>query len=189
MKLLEAVGVAAFTMLICAIAESAFAQNGCILARAFVPFMYTQGCPEGTGHLRPVNVEADCDATTLQTCGVNQFIWDAQTGVSFAPPPGCLPPTVLGPYVAHTCKTDDQPDSCKIGDVTSDSRKDGSGLVGDPVDLTNGSLSLDPIDIDLGHGLRFARHYSITTTLTTEAGKSWTHSLEWKLTRSSPAGC
>jgi YD repeat-containing protein len=54
--------------------------------------------------------------------------------------------------------------------------------------MTTGALSLDPVDVDLGHGLRFARHYASTFTDTTQMGAAWRHSLEWKLQRITLAG-
>jgi hypothetical protein len=106
------------------------------------------------------------------------------------PYPGCFgsnAPTIT--VVADSCGyQDDEPNACKVGATTSDGRRDGSGLVGDPVDLTNGALSIDPLDVDLGHGLRFARHYASNGTLTTPIGNKWSHSLDWKLIRNTVSG-
>jgi hypothetical protein len=64
--------------------------------------------------------------------------------------------TFLGPYVYSTCGSNKTfPSAPKMCATT-----DGSGAIGDPVDLTTGALSLDPADVDLGRGLRFLRHYS-----------------------------
>ncbi len=78
------------------------------------------------------------------------------------------------------------PSECKVGVPTSDGSRDGSGQVGDPVDLTTGALSLDPMDADLGRGLRFSRHYASNATQSIAMGKKWSHSLDWKVTRFTP---
>lgn len=92
-----------------------------------------------------------------------------------------------GPFLTNLCGGDKSaPSECKQGRATSDGSRDGSGLVGDPVDLTTGALSLDPVDVDLGLGLRFARHYASNATQLTSMGKKWSHDLEWRVTRTTP---
>ncbi len=130
------------------------------------------------------------------------YIWgfECRTG-NAAGPPGCdssyleyadlavvnacrTPNTVQGPFLFSECGADKaEPNECKVGGGTSDGRRDGSGHVGDPVDLTTGSLSLDPVDVDLGRGLRFARHYASNSAQSAPMGKKWSHSLDWKVTR------
>jgi RHS repeat-associated protein len=141
------------------------------------------GCPPGQGkpalYLKTFTCELDSPSTSLP-----YDEWLSLTGQPI-PEPGCWPyGTAPAPSIANTCEpSKDDPPSCKVGQSTSNARNDGSGLVGDPVDLTTGALSLDPVDVDLGHGLRFARHYSSTSTLQTAMGKSWGHGLDWRLFR------
>jgi hypothetical protein len=68
----------------------------------------------------------------------------------------------IGPVIADSCGLSD--DDPPVGDKSHDARKSDARFVGDPVDLTTAALSLDPVDLDLGHGLRFARHYSSKTS-------------------------
>lgn len=79
-----------------------------------------------------------------------------------------------------------QPDTCSQS-MNSKPQNSSSKLVGDPVDLTNGSLRQTTTDIDLGGGLAFTRHYardlSATGVHEGSLGNNWIHSLEWKLTR------
>jgi len=134
-------------------------------------------CPEGTGILLAWNIGyAYCDPDHPPTSCI---------GAEIPLRDACLPINLsIAPLLTDSCSSvNDEPRECKIGSTTSDARRGGAGLVGDPVDLTNGSLSLDPLDVDLGHGLRFARHYSNRTTAVSAMGKAWSHSLDWKLFR------
>jgi YD repeat-containing protein len=142
------------------------------------------GCEEDEHHPSVHTAAFSCETLASGGGTVTYEEWVAQTGMEI--PPGCWPLGVApGPAVANTCDEDkDQPPSCKTGHRTSDARKNGAGLVGDPVDLTTGSLAFDPVDVDLGRGFRFARHYASNTTRITSMGKSWSHSLDWQLLRS-----
>ena len=59
--------------------------------------------------------------------------------------------------------------------------------VGDPVDVTTGIVEQNDVDIDLGHGLRFSRHYASrggypsNSDTTTSMGHRWQHSLDWSI--------
>jgi RHS repeat-associated protein len=79
-----------------------------------------------------------------------------------------------------------QPDTCSQS-MTSKPQSSASKLLGDPVDLTNGSLRQTTTDIDLGGGLAFTRHYARDLSATGihqgSLGNNWIHSLEWGLTR------
>lgn len=80
-----------------------------------------------------------------------------------------------------------QPAMCTQS-TTSKPQSSPSKLLGDPVDLTNGSLRQTTTDIDLGGGLAFTRHYardlSATGVHQGSLGNNWLHSLAWELTRS-----
>ena len=136
-------------------------------------------CPEGSGYLFTSTIAIySCD-TGAPGCAYPQPSPPLPTSN------GCFPEgVVIAPLVTDSCsKAKDDPRECKIGGNSSDATRGNAGLVGDPVDLTTGALSLDPVDVDLGNGLRFARHYSSKTTFQTTMGKSWSHGLEWKLFR------
>jgi hypothetical protein len=153
------------------------ASGGCIGVFKQGPQGAPMSCPEGSGYLL---------TTTLAS-----YSCDTGVPLSCQPPPpvptssSCSPiGTVIAPLLTDNCsKAKDDPRECKIGGNSSDATRGNAGLVGDPVDLTTGALSLDPVDVDLGNGLRFARHYSSKTTFQTTMGKSWSHGLEWKLFR------
>ena len=78
-----------------------------------------------------------------------------------------------------------QPDTCSQS-TTSKPQSSASKLLGDPVDLTNGSLRQTTTDIDLGGGLVFTRNYARDLSADGihpgQLGNNWIHSLEWKLT-------
>jgi YD repeat-containing protein len=141
-------------------------------------------CSSTTGTLAGgVIANISCDTGALTTNCADGGA--AANGVPL-PYPGCYEPgeTTIGPLVFVACgKNDDDPPACKVDAKSSDLRRSSAGLVGDPVDLRTGALSLDPVDVDLGNGLRFARHYSSKTTVQSAMGKSWAHSLDWKLFR------
>ncbi|MCI0635772.1 MAG: DUF6531 domain-containing protein, partial [Actinobacteria bacterium] len=106
-----------------------------------------------------------------------------------------------GPFMISICFPDAQPkNQCPVssdpggaqgsgighanGSAGQPAIQDPQGFVGDPVDLTSGTLRLAPTDVDLGGGLRFARHYaSATTSAVAPMGRGWRHSLEWRLQR------
>lgn len=166
--------------------------DGCILVRWYGPQWSTSaGCGTEAGRLGADNETFSCDTGLPAGCGPgNGFTpaeFEAQTGVTWGPYPGCHPHILVGPFVAHKC-SDAEPRECKAGVASSDARMNGAGLIGDPVDLATAQLSLDPVDVNLGHGLRFARHYSSGATLQTSMGKSWSHSLDWRLVRATANG-
>jgi len=164
-------------------ARPAHASGGCIYVGSFGPGG-SLDCSPDTGHLsRSIHAIISCD-TGAQTgsCNDGGSVANGIPGQS----PGCYEPgqVTIGPLIANGCgKNHDDPPACKAGGSTSDLRRSNAGLVGDPVDLRTGALSLDPVDVDLGRGLRFARHYSSKTTVQSVLGKSWAHSLDWKLFR------
>lgn len=135
-----------------------------------------------------------------------QWGFDCRTGAQ-AGPPGCdlaiseyapeavacypidAPPPPAGPHFFNGCRAEkSEPSECKVGGATSDGRRDGSGQVGDPVDLTTGALSLDPVDVDLGSGLRFARHYASNASQLGPLGYKWSHSLDWRIVERTTVG-
>ncbi|MFO0691379.1 MAG: RHS repeat-associated core domain-containing protein [Myxococcota bacterium] len=101
--------------------------------------------------------------------------------------------TVIGPEPLNGCGGDlSAPVDCS----SSDGRKDKPGCIGDPVNLRTGALSIDPVDLDLGGLLRFARHYSsdalvfappASETLP-NVGYKWSHSLYWNVVRTVASG-
>jgi hypothetical protein len=106
-----------------------------------------------------------------------------------------------GPFVINLCDPNKVEVVRKDGGTCSDASALGSlpvgaaqevaRLLGEPVDVTTGGVSLTPIDFDLGHGLRFARHYSTETYSavgTDVMGYRWQHSLEWSLQRATSQG-
>ena len=89
---------------------------------------------------------------------------------------GCLPFNP-GTLEGKTC---DPKPQCKTCDGNAPA--DPQNSVGDPVDLTTGYVAQTPVDLDLGHGLRFARHYSSASAGQTGVmGKGWEHSLQWTI--------
>ncbi len=167
-------------------AKPSYASGGCTYV-----FDYGSGvtldpdCPSGTGKLaKHFRGQFSCDtgAPPPPACGDGGAF---ENGIP-DPYPGCYVggTTIIGPVIRDGCGVnDDDPPACTVSDKTHDARKSDVRFVGDPVDLTTAALSLDPVDVDLGHGLRFARHYSSKTTSLSTMGKSWAHSLEWKLFR------
>ena len=158
------------------------ASGGCIYIAKYGPNA-SLDCSSTTGTLAHSITTISCDTGTPPTsCN------DGAAAANGVPLPysGCYEPgeITIGPLVFDACgKNHDDPPACKTGGTTSDGRRSAAGLVGDPVDLRTGALSLDPTDVDLGSGLRFARHYSSKTTVQSTMGKSWAHSLDWKLFR------
>jgi hypothetical protein len=64
--------------------------------------------------------------------------------------PGCYEPwqTTIAPVIVDGCgAAQDDPPACKAGASSNDLRRSNAGLVGDPVDLRTGALSLDPLDV------------------------------------------
>jgi YD repeat-containing protein len=98
-------------------------------------------------------------------------------------------PAKLGPWTLNKCAANQEPNQCKGGPPAPDASAAPSNALGDPVDVTTGALDQTPTDFDLGHGLRFARHYS-SARLSGSApapqdpmGYAWEHSLEWSIQR------
>lgn len=125
-----------------------------------------------------------CDPSPPTWGAITGDAWVAQTGTPWGNT-GCVPlGQIPGSAVATQCPaTANDPPACKTGSASNDARKGSFGLVGDPVDLRSGVLSLDPVDIDLGHGLRLARHYASKSTLVSQMGKAWVHGLDWSFRR------
>lgn len=142
--------------------------------------------PPCTGHATGIVWSLSCE--TGQGPGVAGCDVSYASIVDLSPLTGCYPAgTSFSTAFASACGADKAaPSECKVVGATSDGRRDGSGLVGDPVDLTTGALSLDPVDVDLGRGLRFARHYASNATQSVSMGKKWSHGLEWTVTRFTP---
>jgi hypothetical protein len=139
-----------------------------------------EGCPEGTGGYGYSSHFFDCETGAPPSSGLScenaaaaDAPYCAYYNVCLASPPA--------PMEANTCSNTQQPGGCK--GKTGSATNDGLSKVGDPVDLTSGALELFPEDVDLGHGLRFARFYTTARTRTGPMGRAWQHSLEWRLTR------
>ena len=164
-------------------ARPADASGGCIYIAKFGPGA-SLNCSPTTGTLGGgviAILSCDTGAPTGSCTGGGA----AANGLPL-PWPGCYEPgeITIGPVIVDGCgASQDDPPACKAGGTTNDLRSSNAGLVGDPVDLRTGALSLDPVDVDLGNGLRFARHYSSKTTVQSTMGKSWSHSLDWKVMR------
>jgi YD repeat-containing protein len=186
--------VRASSIALCAVAQlwshGAAGEGGLVDVQYWQAGYYSPGnCPAGQGHPSMTHVTAACDglgpAPWPYAMGVDE--WEAQTGRPYSSggfPCQSMQAPGPGPAVGTTCgqkKTD--PPACKVGLGSADARKSTLGLVGDPVDLTSSTLSLDPVDVDLADGLRFARHYSSASTSATAMGTAWRHSLDWKLSR------
>ena len=77
--------------------------------------------------------------------------------------------------VFYSCDTLPEPNDCR------DPRNGKDTLLGDPVDLATGELEQSAVDVDLGRGLAFRRHYASDRSATTTMGKGWQHNLDWKL--------
>jgi YD repeat-containing protein len=150
----------------------------------------TSGCDSGTYRWQKTPKFFDCrtGAPGLgQGCtggGCNALTaqeWLAYSGVPVGQEPCTSGPP--GPALVATCTQQEQPNQCKAGREDESAARDPQGEVGDPVDLTTGALKLTPTDVDLGGGLRFARHYAGTSTTTGPMGRGWRHALEWRLVR------
>jgi hypothetical protein len=144
----------------------AVASGGCIYIARFGPNLGDTSCSPTSGQLaggviKIISCDTGAAATTCNDGGA------VGNGIP-ADYPGCFEAgqVTIGPIVVDACgKTPDDPPACKIGAKSGDLRRSSAGLVGDPVDLRTGMLSLDPLDVDLGRGLRFARHYSNASTV------------------------
>ncbi|HME72643.1 MAG TPA: RHS repeat-associated core domain-containing protein [Myxococcota bacterium] len=110
----------------------------------------------------------------------------AFTGIAFN---YCQTASNPGPFLVNECNLGQEEPAAKDGGScpATTAAEDPGNALGDPVDVTTGFLSLTPTDFDLGHGLRFARHYS---TAAAQAGGTvgpmglgWGHSLQWTLQR------
>jgi len=165
--------------------QPAHASGGCIHVWVWGPsILGSVQCNPGTGALRPsVGQAFSCD-TGLSVPNNCVFVDGGPGAYGISAPGGCYGAGTIILQVGDSCRiNNDDPPACKNGQTTSDARRSNAGHVGDPVNLRTGALGLDPVDVDLGHGLRFARHYSSKTTLQATLGKTWSHSLEWKLAR------
>jgi len=88
--------------------------------------------------------------------------------------------SVPGPWNFDTCPTDSDVGVCPRAEAKTDK----STKLGDPVDITTGSLAQTATDLDLSHGLRFERHYSSANAAQIlTMGRGWEHSLQWSLQR------
>lgn len=93
----------------------------------------------------------------------------------------CVPAHPGGPWIINACDEEPEPgDQC-----SNDAKDDPASCVGDPIDITTGQMAQRAMDVDLGHGLRFERHYSksLPDVSTGPIGRRWQHSLEWNLER------
>ncbi|HME72608.1 MAG TPA: RHS repeat-associated core domain-containing protein [Myxococcota bacterium] len=93
----------------------------------------------------------------------------------------------LSPILINECNLGQQKPGCKNGSSLPDTAaQDPSCQVGDPVNVATGLLSITPTDLNLGHGLRFARHFSAAAFQaggSVPIGLGWEHSLQWNLQR------
>ena len=142
-------------------------------------------CAPGTFNVGRTVTRFDCEAGTTGSCSFTNPEWVAFGGYPVNNPPCETAPP--GPIIAATCMEEELPKECKEPDTNAPTSQ--AGLLGDPVDLTSGSLKLTPTDFDLGGGLAFRRHYASTRTVVGPMGRGWRHGLEWSLERTTvPTG-
>lgn len=88
-----------------------------------------------------------------------------------------------GPTVVNLCDQKQDPLPC----TSSQADRDRDACVGDPVNVTTGELDQSVIDVDLGDGLRFERHYASARAALSASGPlgrtTWQHGLEWSIDR------
>lgn len=100
--------------------------------------------------------------------------------------------TPLPPAIFDACNENPQPNQCKDGRPTGEASSDPGNDLGDPVDISDGSLEWDATDLDLGGALVFRRHYAsdrfgqFTSYPIGAFGRLWGHALDWRVTRSGP---
>ena len=143
------------------------------------------GCSAGTFRPGKHTTSLDCETGGPRCCGKCTTMppeqWLALSGYPIGNEP--CESSLPGTFVVTTCVSEELPNQCKGGQASGAAPQDPAGEVGDPVDLTSGILKLTPTDVDLGGGLRFARHYASSKTATGAMGRGWLHSLEWGLSR------
>ncbi len=115
-------------------------------------------------------------------------------------PTGCVSGGSSETYVMSDCVAgplpaapppppkDEKPPVCPRPDVSSTPSAAGFNGIGDPVDLTTGQLQQTVVDLDVGDGLRFVRHYAsnldrsgAATTTAGPMGYNWIHNFQWSL--------
>ena len=134
------------------------------------------GCPYGQGRYTILWQDFQCDNEQAIDCPVppeNVLVQWVDANVPHGYPEVCENPFS---GVFNGCNGMPEPNDCR------ESRNSKESLLGDPVDLTSGALEQSAVDVDLGNGLAFRRHYASDRTGTTRIGKGWAHSLDWKLT-------
>jgi RHS repeat-associated protein len=116
---------------------------------------------------------------------------DAYTGLPWGDIRSVYPnwpcvPSVPGPWLVNACHAKPEPEP-EAG-CSEQADLDPAACIGDPIDITTGHLEQSQTDLDLGHGLRFTRHYSSNKTQLGPLGRAWEHGLQWSLVRQTITG-
>lgn len=134
------------------------------------------GCPFNQGRYTIAWQDFQCDNEQATNCPApveNVFVEWVNANLPDGYPAVC---DNAFSGVFNGCNGLPEPNDCR------EPRNSKLNVLGDPIDLTSGALEQSAVDVDLGNGLAFRRHYASDRTATTTIGKGWAHSLEWKLT-------
>lgn len=124
-------------------------------------------------YLRPLIFSMHCSGGT--------FLAGATCEEQEAAGGGCDKCVNYGGFVVDTCDSTCEPkDQCPAdGSGAAEAENASFNHVGDPVDLATGFLEQRAVDVDLGGGVRFERHYSSGLGVETSMGRNWSHNWQW----------
>jgi len=134
-------------------------------------------CSAGQARYQYYLSQLSCSDDPCTGASAEYADWERENMPTLNTPEICDNPW-SGLYVG--CSAKPEPTPCQTATATlSDNAS--TNCVGDPVDLTTGALEQTVVDVDLGGGLRFARHYSSNAFDTSAMGWRWRHGLDWRL--------